>query len=467
MKPLRTSSLWWLATLVSHGWAITLLQVLQTYPQLSSLNVLVNSSANATALLANGNNFTFLAPSNDAISKFNSQNPGVLNSSQILPYIQYGLLKGGYPTLSITKAPQFIQSNLSDPTYANVTGGQAVELVVGSDGTPEFISGNGSISTSTTPDVVCVGGIIHILDSVLSIPVTTVLEITNAHLEYFVSILNVDNYLSASATYVNQILEVPDVTYFIPNSAAALAGATALAQNSSAADLEAIFQYYIVPGSINYSPMLKNGMNLKTQQGTDLTITLQDGDTYVNAAKVIASDLIVANGVVHVIDNLLNRFDTAGPPPPTTSVTTSTPAPTATQTINTPTYTSSGNSNSGMSTGAKAGLGVGVGVVGLALLSILAFLIFRHRRNKAARAASVPWDNSSMSGATASPFNKFYVQRGQVQRQEDPGLGLQSTGMAHVEDSGMAGREYGQIDGPSIPPRSPSRALRGDGKAYF
>jgi len=137
---------------------------------------------------------------------------------------------------------------------------------------------------------------------VLSIPVTTVLEITNAHLEYFVSILNVDNYLSASATYVNQILEVPDVTYFIPNSAEALAGATALAQNSSAADLEEIFQYYIVPGSVNYSPMLKNGMTLKTQQGTDLTITVQDGDTYVNAAKIIESNLIVANGVVHVID---------------------------------------------------------------------------------------------------------------------------------------------------------------------
>jgi hypothetical protein len=67
-----------------------------------------------------------------------------------------------------------------------------------------------------------------------------------------------------------------------------------------------------------------------------------------------------------------------------------------------------------------------------------------------------------------------------VQRQEDPGLGLQSTGMQHVDEIGIARGEYGQIDGPSIPrgeygqidgpsipPRSPSRALRGDGKAYF
>jgi hypothetical protein len=72
-----------------------------------------------------------------------------------------------------------------------------------------------------------------------------------------------------------------------------------------------------------------------------------------------------------------------------------------------------------------------------------------------------------MSGATASPFNKFYVQRGQVQRQEDPGLGLQSTAM-HVDDADVGAREYRTtVDGPSIPPRSPSRVLRGDGKGYF
>jgi uncharacterized surface protein with fasciclin (FAS1) repeats len=128
------------------------------------------------------------------------------------------------------------------------------------------------------------------------------MEITNANLQYFIAILNADGYLSSSATYVNQVLDLHDVTYFIPNSAAALAGATQLAQNSSAADLEAVFEYHIVPGSVNYSPMLKNGMSLKTQQGTNIQITIQDGDMYVNAAKVIASDLMVANGVVHVLD---------------------------------------------------------------------------------------------------------------------------------------------------------------------
>jgi hypothetical protein len=128
-----------------------------------------------------------------------------------------------------------------------------------------------------------------------------------------------------------------------------------------------------------------------------------------------------------------------------------------------------------MGTGAKVGLGVGVGIAGLLVLSALLFFLVRHKKTKTVT-DNAPWDNSSMSGATASPFNKFYVQRGQVQRQEDPGLGLQSTGMQHFEESPPIGTALGrressskfvQIDGPTIPPRSPSRVLRGDGNSYF
>lgn len=43
-------------------------------------------------------------------------------------------------------------------------------------------------------------------------------------------------------------------------------------------------------------------MLLKTAQGEDVNITRQDNELYVNAAKIIATDYIVANGVVHVIE---------------------------------------------------------------------------------------------------------------------------------------------------------------------
>lgn len=122
-------------------------------------------------------------------------------------------------------------------------------------------------------------------------------------MQYFISILNTAGYLNvANSAYVDGILNIPDVTYFIPNSAAALGNATLQAANSTSEEMKGVFQYHIVPGFVGYSTALKDGMRLKTQEGSSLTITIQEGDMYVNSAKVIASDYLVANGVIHVID---------------------------------------------------------------------------------------------------------------------------------------------------------------------
>lgn len=122
-------------------------------------------------------------------------------------------------------------------------------------------------------------------------------------MQYFVSILNTAGYLNAAnVAYVDGIMNIPDVTYFIPNSAKALEKATLQAANSTAEEMKAVFQYHVVPGFVGYSSVLKDGGRLKTQEGSSLTITVQDGDMYVNSAKVIATDYIVANGVIHVID---------------------------------------------------------------------------------------------------------------------------------------------------------------------
>ncbi|PVH77458.1 FAS1 domain-containing protein, partial [Cadophora sp. DSE1049] len=249
------------------------------------------------------NNFTFLAPSNDAISALiQSKGNATLHEDLLLASVQYGMLKGGYPTLSFTNNSQFASTNLASPKYANVTGGQTVELITDEIGNPEVVSGN-KVSASVGDELICTGGIVHVIDKFLSIPIQAVLQVSAAKMQYFVSILNTAGYLNAAnSEYVDGILNVPDVTYFIPNSANALEKATLQAANSTAEETKAVFQYHVVPGFVGYGSTLKDGMKLKTQEGSSLTITMQDGDMYVNSAKVIASDYIVANGVIHVID---------------------------------------------------------------------------------------------------------------------------------------------------------------------
>jgi hypothetical protein len=124
------------------------LEVIASYPELSTLQGYINSSPSFSNLISTVNNFTFLAPSNDAFEAFAAQNG---NSSRqfIEATLNYSLLLGSYPVLSFSDTPQFVATNLANATYTNVTGGQRVELVSGSDGTPEIVTSNKTISTTT------------------------------------------------------------------------------------------------------------------------------------------------------------------------------------------------------------------------------------------------------------------------------------------------------------------------------
>jgi len=47
---------------------------------------------------------------------------------------------------------------------------------------------------------------------------------------------------------------------------------------------------------------LANSQRLKTAQGGEIAIRIDDGNVYANRAKVIGADIITNNGVIHVVD---------------------------------------------------------------------------------------------------------------------------------------------------------------------
>lgn len=129
------------------------------------------------------------------------------------------------------------------------------------------------------------------------------MELTSARLEYFISILNVGNFLSPDNIKLTMgVMLMPDVTFFVPNSAGALDKFKKLALKSSHAELQAVWQYHYVPAYLGYSNRLQNGTILTTAQGSKVTITQQDGNTYVNGAKIVETDILCANGVIHVLE---------------------------------------------------------------------------------------------------------------------------------------------------------------------
>ncbi len=69
------------------------------------------------------------------------------------------------------------------------------------------------------------------------------------------------------------------------------------------AKLTAVLTYHVVPGKI-MAKDVKAGQ-LKTVQGSNITVSTSYGDVSVNNAKVVKTDIVADNGVIHVIDTVI------------------------------------------------------------------------------------------------------------------------------------------------------------------
>ena len=82
-----------------------------------------------------------------------------------------------------------------------------------------------------------------------------------------------------------------------------------LVKPENKATLTKILTYHVVPGKLAASD-LKDGMKLKTAEGEQLSVKLQDGKTWIVDAKggtsmVTISNVNQSNGVIHVVDTVL------------------------------------------------------------------------------------------------------------------------------------------------------------------
>jgi uncharacterized surface protein with fasciclin (FAS1) repeats len=72
------------------------------------------------------------------------------------------------------------------------------------------------------------------------------------------------------------------------------------------AKLAAILKYHVVPGKVLAAGVvkLKDGSMVKTLNGKSVTVHNTDG-VMIDSAKVVKTDILCTNGVIHVIDTVL------------------------------------------------------------------------------------------------------------------------------------------------------------------
>jgi len=368
-----------------------LLATMQLNPDLSTLNRYINGSIALQNLLTNATNFTMLAPTNEAFSNWRSSG-GNLTGKDLENTIAYHLVNGSIPSFYITADPIFGATSFTKGPSLNITGGQRAELVTPANGQTQVISNNRTVSNFVTKDSICLGGIIHTIDRVLTIPDRIVNLATQASLTYFVALLARANFLSVAPSalvdFVDDVTTRADLTFFIPNSASALSAFTNRTTNISAEDLTSLFNYHIVYGDIAYSTALENGTVLKSAEGSDLTITRDAEDNiYVNSALITTPDYLTNNGVFHVIDSLLDRNNATIPAQIPRATISASPSPTAT-----PSSTASPSSRSSGLSGGEIAAAVVVPVVFLIALGVFLFWFLRKRRRRGDQAQEMGTD---------------------------------------------------------------------------
>lgn len=290
-----------------------LADALSSTEDLSQLNTLIAGFPDLLGMLANATNITVLAPSNDAFATFlesPENQAAAADNGTLMALLSYHVLNGTVMSDMITSTPTFVASLLlNNETYSNVTGGQRVgaRLVGGDNGTATIISGLGQRSNVTQADVAVSNGVVHIIDSVLTLPQSVSDTALLAGLTGLAGAL-------VATDLVETVDTTPDVTIFAPTNSAFEEIGSALAALTPE-QASAILGYHLVNGTVAYSSLLENGSMIESSTGQQLNISIFDGEVFVNSARVVAADVLVANGVVHLIDGVLNPNSTAAPNP--------------------------------------------------------------------------------------------------------------------------------------------------------
>ncbi|KAI0073798.1 Fasciclin-domain-containing protein [Panus rudis PR-1116 ss-1] len=356
---------------------------------LATLVTTVNASGVGQSLLANisnGEPHLLFAPSNQAITSAPSNitsDPGRLTD-----VFGYHIVPGNFSN-STTNYPNVTlgRTLLTDPTLVHLEGGNKAQVVawaVRADGKTHVLNQR---NDSTVTNTSSFGNItIWTVDHILVIPENFEATIpTNTE-----SLTGVETILrnvqtpvfdassnqTSNTTLFNAINDAwHGFTFFAPNTDAVNAAQSSiqsLASNATA--VQNVLYNHIINGTTLYSPLLA-GQNYTSTAGEGLSFSINSTGQYVTSgnvtARIVQPDVLLPNGVIHVIDRvLLNTESNSGAASSAIASATSaaTARPTETQPIGfsqtatlQPSGTGGAGSNgSGNSSGAVAGPGMNV-----------------------------------------------------------------------------------------------------------
>ncbi|KPM37877.1 hypothetical protein AK830_g8656 [Neonectria ditissima] len=293
--------------------------VLSQYKTLTNFTSLIKKYPEILLELPSYDGVTIVAPNDNAFQQipFTSLKDiwDPKNKDVTVPLIQYHILQGTVNTQQLEAGPTYIRPTLmTDPKFTNVTSGQNILIAKQSDQIV-FITGVGNRVILVDNDIPFQGGLIHIVDNLLTPP---------RGLRETTMTFQVDSFLGGlfETHLMPKLADRENITVFAPSDRSLRYVGGSL-DKLSAEELAEVMGYHIVPNQIMASSALTNNTELSTlskdASGQPKIITVHEfsGGLYVNSAQIQQADLLLANGIMHVISGPLNPDDAVELPVPT------------------------------------------------------------------------------------------------------------------------------------------------------
>ncbi|CAG8976459.1 hypothetical protein HYALB_00008049 [Hymenoscyphus albidus] len=274
---------------------------------------LIQKYPNILLSLPSTNGVTILAPNNDAFDKipYSELKSAFEKNDQdlITNILQYHILTGPRTAAQLNPGDStFIPTLLTSPAWTSVKGGQRVENIKQNGDVVIFVSGRGTHTTVTQKDLMFTGGVIQVLDSLLIPP---------ANLTDTFAAFNLTAYEGAlyQTKKTDPYTKTANSTFFVPDNDAFQALGPAISDMTTE-QLAAVLDYHTIPGQVIYSTSLTNGSVFTTAQGGNITVRQAGNTLYINSAPLGATDILLKNGVLHVLQNVLNPAGPGATPNP-------------------------------------------------------------------------------------------------------------------------------------------------------
>ncbi|NNE28828.1 MAG: fasciclin domain-containing protein [Saprospiraceae bacterium] len=281
------------------------MDIVETAIATDNLSTLVDAltQANLVSTLQGDGPFTVFAPTNDAFQALLDSNSDWNSLSDIDNATLANVLK--FHVI----AADVLAADLTDSYVTSLATGPNDEQIVIQIDVTGGVKFNGSANPITT-DITTTNGTVHIIDEVMLPPSVVNLALNNPIFSTLVAALTRSDH---TTDYVSILSGDGPFTVFAPTNDAFQALLDSNTDWSSLDDiplgtLEAVLNYHVVSGANVQSSQLTDDQEV-TSLGGMLTINLSDGakieTTSSQSVDIILTDAQGANGVVHVVDEVL------------------------------------------------------------------------------------------------------------------------------------------------------------------